>query len=186
MIWAVPSRSPARALVISAYVLAVEVMRTVVMRAPGAVVPALILGGAALMLIALGIPAQRLGLGTSRLPLRIVGGLALGAVLLLPARSRCRLVRRLPFAERCLRPSRTWEERRWRSSAAPSSGRSPTHSHTRPSVWAQSPLRAWCLPCGDGPVAIWSGRSWATSSPISPCEEARADGRRRDHLCVRG
>ncbi len=88
MIWAVPSRSLARALVISAYVLAVEVMRTVVMRAPGAVVPALILGGAALMLIALGIPAQRLGLGTSRLPLRIVGGLALGAVLLLPAAAR--------------------------------------------------------------------------------------------------
>ena len=88
MIWAVPSRSPARALVISAYVLAVEVMRTVVMRAPGAVVPALILGGAALMLIALGIPAQRLDLGTSRLPLRIVGGLALGAVLLLPAAAR--------------------------------------------------------------------------------------------------
>lgn len=58
------------------------------MRAPSAVVPALLLGGAALILVAVGIPARRLGLGTSRLPLRIVGGLALGAVLLLPAAAR--------------------------------------------------------------------------------------------------
>src|SRR6266566_6128769 len=51
-------------------------------------VAALVLGGAALMLVAVGWPADRLGLGTSRLGLRILGGLALAAVLLLPAAVR--------------------------------------------------------------------------------------------------
>ena len=82
------SRAAARAGVITAYVLAVELARTVFMRTPGAAVPALILGGAALMVVALAFSPERLGLGSSRLPLRIVGGLALGAVLLLPAAVR--------------------------------------------------------------------------------------------------
>lgn len=58
------------------------------MRTPELVLPALALGGAALMLVALGWPAERLGLGTSRLGLRVLGGFALGAVLLLPAAVR--------------------------------------------------------------------------------------------------
>ena len=48
----------------------------------------LILGGAALGLVVVGSSADRLGLGTSRFGVRIVGGLALGAVLLLPAAVR--------------------------------------------------------------------------------------------------
>src|SRR5437879_10399592 len=55
---------------------------------PGALVPAILLGGAALMVSAVGWPAPKLGLGTSRLGLRVIGGLALAAVLLLPAAVR--------------------------------------------------------------------------------------------------
>jgi membrane protease YdiL (CAAX protease family) len=46
------------------------------------------LGGLALGLVATGWPADRLGLGTWRIGWRIIGGLALGAVLLLPAAAR--------------------------------------------------------------------------------------------------
>lgn len=58
------------------------------MTIPSAAVPAILLGGGALMVSAVGWPAPKLGLGTSRLPLRMLGGLALGAVLLLPAAVR--------------------------------------------------------------------------------------------------
>lgn len=58
------------------------------MRTPELVLPALALGGVALMLVAWGWPAESLGLGTSRLGLRVLGGFALGAVLLLPAAVR--------------------------------------------------------------------------------------------------
>ena len=58
------------------------------MRTPELVLPALVLGGAALMLVAWGWPAPRLGLGASQLGLRVLGGFALGAVLLLPAAVR--------------------------------------------------------------------------------------------------
>jgi membrane protease YdiL (CAAX protease family) len=78
----------ARALVISTYVLVVEWSRVLVMRTPGLALPALALGGTALLLVAWGWPAERLGLGTSRLGLRLLGGFALGAVLLLPAAVR--------------------------------------------------------------------------------------------------
>lgn len=78
----------ARALVISAYVLVVEWSRALFMRTPELVLPALAFGGAALVLAAWGWPADRLGLGTSRLGLRVLGGFALGAVLLLPAAVR--------------------------------------------------------------------------------------------------
>ena len=88
MLSALGTRAAVRATVISAYVLAVEYARALVMRAPEAALPALILGGAALMVVALAYSPQRLGLGASRLPLRIVGGLALAAVLLLPAAAR--------------------------------------------------------------------------------------------------
>lgn len=89
MISAVPwSRPLPRALALGAYVLAVEWTRALAMRAPGTVVPALLLGGAALCAAAIGWSPARLGLGRRRLALRILGGLALGAVLLLPAAAR--------------------------------------------------------------------------------------------------
>jgi membrane protease YdiL (CAAX protease family) len=58
------------------------------MRVPELALPALVLGGAALVLVGWGWPAERLGVGTSRLGLRLLGGFALGAVLLLPAAVR--------------------------------------------------------------------------------------------------
>ena len=78
----------ARAGLTGAYVLLVEWSRVLVTRTPGFAMPALALGGAALVLVAWGWPAEKLGVGTSGLGLRVVGGLALGAVLLLPAAVR--------------------------------------------------------------------------------------------------
>jgi membrane protease YdiL (CAAX protease family) len=59
-------------------------------------VASLVLGGAALGLVTVGWPADRLGLGRSKFMLRIIGGLALGAVLLLPAAARSGAVPILP------------------------------------------------------------------------------------------
>jgi membrane protease YdiL (CAAX protease family) len=56
----------------------------------------LILGGIALVVAAAGSPLSSLGLGTSRLALRVIGGLALGAVLLLPAAVRSSAAPMLP------------------------------------------------------------------------------------------
>ena len=56
------------------------------------------LGGAALALTAWGRPADKLGLGRSRLGLRILGGLALAVVLLLPAAARLTSIPLLPPA----------------------------------------------------------------------------------------
>jgi membrane protease YdiL (CAAX protease family) len=74
--------------VLGAYMLLVEWTRALVTSAPFAAAPALVLGGLALAAAALGWPAMRLGLGTSRLPLRLIGGCALGVVLLLPTAMR--------------------------------------------------------------------------------------------------
>jgi membrane protease YdiL (CAAX protease family) len=76
----------------------VEWTRTLVATAPYAAAPALVLGGAALVLTAWGKPADKLGLGSSRVVFRILGGLALGAVLLLPAAARLSAVPLLPPA----------------------------------------------------------------------------------------
>jgi len=84
--------------VLLAYVLLLEWTRALVATIPGAVVPALLLGGAGLVLAAWGWPAERLGLGTSRLGLRLLGGFALAAVLLLPAAARVSAVPILPGA----------------------------------------------------------------------------------------
>jgi len=84
--------------VLLAYVLLLEWTRALAATIPGAVVPALLLGGAGLVLAAWGWPAERLGLGTSRLGLRLVGGIALAAVLLLPAAARVSAVPNLPGA----------------------------------------------------------------------------------------
>lgn len=88
MIAALSTRPALRAAVIGAYILLVEWTRALATRIPGAAVVAILLGGAALMVSAIGWPAPKLGLGTSRLGLRIIGGFALAAVLLLPAAVR--------------------------------------------------------------------------------------------------
>ena len=71
-----------------AYVLGVEWFRALLMRTPELALPALVLGGMALALVAWGWRAEALGVGTSRMGFRLLGGLALGAVLLLPAAVR--------------------------------------------------------------------------------------------------
>jgi membrane protease YdiL (CAAX protease family) len=69
------------------YILAAEWTRALGARSPSAAA-ARILGGLALVLPALFFPARDLGLGRSRFVLRILGGFALGAVLLMPAAVR--------------------------------------------------------------------------------------------------
>jgi membrane protease YdiL (CAAX protease family) len=73
---------------VGAYVLCIEWARVSIQAQPGLAIAALVVGGVALGAVAFGSPAERLGLGTSRLGLRLLGGLALGAVLLLPGAVR--------------------------------------------------------------------------------------------------
>jgi len=82
--------------VVALAVVVLEWSRALVAMQPGLTVAALILGGVALAAVAAGWPAERLGLGTSRFGLRLVGGLALGAVLLLPAAVRAGAAPLLP------------------------------------------------------------------------------------------
>jgi membrane protease YdiL (CAAX protease family) len=82
------SRPALRAAMIGAYILLVEWTRSLASTHPGAAVASIVLGAGALALTVVGWPAGALGLGTSRLGLRILGGLALAAVLLLPAAVR--------------------------------------------------------------------------------------------------
>jgi membrane protease YdiL (CAAX protease family) len=82
--------------VIGTFILAVEWTRALAMRAPGMTAIVLILGGAALAVVAVGWPAERLGLGKSRFALRVLGGLALGAVLVLPTAARAGAAPMLP------------------------------------------------------------------------------------------
>jgi membrane protease YdiL (CAAX protease family) len=96
VIHALTTRPLARAAVVAGYVLLVEWARALVSTAPYAAVPALLLGGIALGVAALGRRPDQLGLGTSRFGLRVIGGLALGAVLLLPAAARSGAVPMLP------------------------------------------------------------------------------------------
>ena len=80
----------------AAYVLAVEWTRTLASHSPNFVVASLLVGGAALAVAATAWPREHLGLGGSRLGLRVVGGFALGAVLLLPAAVRSGAAPTLP------------------------------------------------------------------------------------------
>ena len=96
MISAVRSRSALRAGLVASYILLVEWTRALLAHDPHFTVAALLFGGAALAIAALGWPAGRLGLGTSHIALRVIGGLALGAVLLLPAAVRSGAVPLLP------------------------------------------------------------------------------------------
>ena len=68
--------------------MALEWIRVLAARQPGAAVPALLLGGLALCLLGLGWAPRSLGLAGGRLGIRILGGLALAAALLLPAAVR--------------------------------------------------------------------------------------------------
>lgn len=81
-------RPAARAAALAVYILAAEWTRAVAARQPGMQVAALVLGGGALVLAAWGFTPAQLGLGKSRFALRVLGGIALGAVLLLPAAVR--------------------------------------------------------------------------------------------------
>lgn len=77
-----------RAAALTTYILVVEFARALLVHTPYATLPVLILGGVALAITARGFSRERLGLDRGRWALRIVGGLALGAVLLLPAAVR--------------------------------------------------------------------------------------------------
>jgi membrane protease YdiL (CAAX protease family) len=92
----VRSRPAVRAGVLCAFILLAEYARGLVSSAPNVAVPGLVLGGLALSVTAWGWPADRLGLGPGRLGVRLVGGLALGAVLILPAAARVGAVPILP------------------------------------------------------------------------------------------
>jgi membrane protease YdiL (CAAX protease family) len=85
-----------RACALAAVVLLIEWSRAIVAEQPGLALAALLLGGAALIATAFPFSAERLGLGTSRLGLRMLGGVALGAVLLLPAAVRPNAVPLIP------------------------------------------------------------------------------------------
>jgi membrane protease YdiL (CAAX protease family) len=82
--------------VLAGYILLVEWARALFSTVPGFTIAALVLGGAALAIAVAGRPAEKLGLGTSRLGLRILGGLALAIVLLLPAAARASAAPILP------------------------------------------------------------------------------------------
>jgi membrane protease YdiL (CAAX protease family) len=90
------SRPALRATVLAAYILLVEWTRALTSSAPNAAVAALVLGGLALVVSGAGWPLDRLGLGRSRLVLRILGGLALAVVLLVPAAARASAAPILP------------------------------------------------------------------------------------------
>jgi membrane protease YdiL (CAAX protease family) len=66
----------------------VEWLRVLAARLPGWEASALLVGGAALCALGLLVPASSLGIGRCRLAVRLLAGLALGAVLLLPAAVR--------------------------------------------------------------------------------------------------
>ncbi len=85
-----------RVVLLAGYVLLAEWARTLIAAEPFMAVPALVLGGVALAMVAIGWRPDQLGLSRSRLGFRVLGGLALGAVLLLPAAVRSTAVPLLP------------------------------------------------------------------------------------------
>ena len=88
MLAVLADRPALRAGALAVLILAIEYGRVLATEIPNAAVPALLLGGVALGAVAVGRPAERLGLGTSRLPTRVLGGLALAVVLLIPTAAR--------------------------------------------------------------------------------------------------
>ena len=97
MIAALPRRSAAvRVVALGTLVVGLEWSRAIVGQQPGLTLAALLIGGAALIATAFPFSGERLGLGTSKLGLRLLGGIALGAVLLLPAAVRPNAVPLIP------------------------------------------------------------------------------------------
>ena len=90
------ARPAVRAAAIAIYILLAEWSRALISTQPNAATGALVLGGLALVVTAAGWPPERLGLGKTRFALRVLGGLALAAVLLLPAAVRASAVPILP------------------------------------------------------------------------------------------
>jgi membrane protease YdiL (CAAX protease family) len=82
--------------VLGAYILLVEYARVLATEIPNAIVPALVIGGLALAAAVWGWPAERLGLSTSRLLMRVIGGFALAVVLLIPTAARVGTMAALP------------------------------------------------------------------------------------------
>jgi membrane protease YdiL (CAAX protease family) len=85
--WAL-TRALTRGVVLAILALGLEYGRVLVGRTPGLEVPSLVVGGVALCVLAVGWRPRELGLGTSRMAGRLLGGLALAVVLLLPAAVR--------------------------------------------------------------------------------------------------
>jgi membrane protease YdiL (CAAX protease family) len=85
---AIARGQPARAVGVALFAIALEWGRALALRSGVEPFLALLLGGAALCLLAVGWRPSELGLGRSELPLRLLGGVALAAVLLLPAAVR--------------------------------------------------------------------------------------------------
>jgi membrane protease YdiL (CAAX protease family) len=81
---------------LGAYILLVEWTRALAATVPGAAIASIVLGAVALAVTVIGSSTERLGLGTSRLGLRILGGMAIAAVLLLPAAARANAAPILP------------------------------------------------------------------------------------------
>ena len=90
--------SAVRAVAIAGFALAIEWARALAGRDPRLATTALLLGGLALCLTAVAYPPRRLGLEATNLSGRVLGGLALGAVLLLPAAVRPAALPALPAA----------------------------------------------------------------------------------------
>jgi membrane protease YdiL (CAAX protease family) len=74
-----------------------EWARALATREPELALPALLLGGLALCALGIGIKPSELGLSRSRLAFKVLAGVALGAVLLLPAFARRSWVPVLPL-----------------------------------------------------------------------------------------
>ena len=97
MLAVIGARPAIRAAVLAAFLLLVTYSRVLASEIPPAALPALIIGGLALAAASWGLPAERLGLGTSRLPMRVLGGLALAVVLLIPTAARTGAMATLPL-----------------------------------------------------------------------------------------
>ncbi len=80
--------TPARAAALAFVAVGLQWSRVMALRTPGPPLLILLAGGAALCMLAIGRRPVELGLGWSRLGQRILGGVALAAVLLMPAAAR--------------------------------------------------------------------------------------------------
>lgn len=96
MVSVLTDRPVLRAAVLATYILLVSWTRALAANVANASMAVLVIGGVALLLAGSAVPFDRLGVGTSRLGFRILGGFALAVVLLLPAAARAGAVPILP------------------------------------------------------------------------------------------